>query len=188
MKSGFVWVDFFHVHFWWGGFWTRDVATKPRATPTVGQFAEERLHGRGKFKFFSDISRPLEAMARCLELNWHFQGRKIFVLYLSEVWERSKWSESNFCSFFFFRAALYSPVFPCPFLNSLNTEKFQLAKMTFTGQETVRKQNRHNFSWGIYNLIAVFAYFNQFSELKINFHTNPYDCITAWLQYLQRRL
>ena len=33
----------------------------------VGHFAEERLYRRGKFKFFSDISRPLEAMARCFE-------------------------------------------------------------------------------------------------------------------------
>ena len=43
-------------------------------------------------KFFSDISRPLEGMARCLELNWHFQGGKIFVPYSSEVWERLKWN------------------------------------------------------------------------------------------------
>ena len=71
-----------------------------RATPSVGHFAEERLNGRGKFKFFSDISRPLEAMARCLELNWHFQGRKIFVLYSSEVRERLEWNEGKFCSFF----------------------------------------------------------------------------------------
>ena len=38
-----------------------------RAPPSVGHFAEERLYGRGKFKVFSDISRPLEAMARCFE-------------------------------------------------------------------------------------------------------------------------
>ena len=80
------------------------MATKPRATPSVGHFVEERLYGRGKFKFFSDISSPLEAMAQCLELNWHFQGRKIFVLYSSDVRKRLEWNEGNFCSFFF-RAA-----------------------------------------------------------------------------------
>ena len=77
-----------------------DVATKPGATPSVGHHAEERCCGRGKFKFFSDISRPFEVMARCLELNGHFQGRKIFTVYSSEVWERLEWSEGDFCSFF----------------------------------------------------------------------------------------
>ena len=99
-ESGFVWVDFSRVHPCSGGFWTREVAAKPRAT-SVGHFAEERCYGRGKLKNISDISRPFEATARCLELNWHFQGRKIFVPYSSEVWERLKWNEGNFCSFFF---------------------------------------------------------------------------------------
>ena len=73
---------------------------------------------------------------------------------------------------FFFRAALYSAGFPCLFLNSLNTKTFQLAKMTLIGQETVRKQQRHNFSRGMYTLKAVFGHFSHFSDLKIIFHTN----------------
>ena len=78
------------------GFWTCSMATKPRATPSVAHREEERIHRRGKFKSFSDISRPLEDIARCLELNWRFQGRKIFSPCSSEVWERLEWNEGNF--------------------------------------------------------------------------------------------
>ena len=152
---------------------TRLQSQEQRQSNAIGRsLCKERCYGRGKFKLFSNISRPLEAMARCLEVNWHFLGGKFFVLYSSEVWERLEWSEDTFCSFFF-RAALYSPGFPCLFLNSLNTKTFQLAKMTFIGQETVRKQQRHNFSRGMYTLKAVFGHFNHFSDLKIIFHTNP---------------
>ena len=63
---------------------------------SVGHFAKERCYGM--FKFFSDISRPLEAMAWCLELNWHFLERKS-----SKVWERLERNEGNFCSFFFWQ-------------------------------------------------------------------------------------
>ena len=45
------------------------VVTKPRATPSVGHHEGERMHGSGKFKFFSDISGPLEAIARYFEFN-----------------------------------------------------------------------------------------------------------------------
>ena len=58
------------------GFRTCSMATKPRTTPWIAHRGEERIRRRGKFKSFSDISRPLEAMAGCLELNWRFQGRK----------------------------------------------------------------------------------------------------------------
>ena len=58
------------------GFRTCSMATKPRTTPSIAHRGEERIRRRGKFKSFSDISRPLEAMAGCLELNWRFQGRK----------------------------------------------------------------------------------------------------------------
>ena len=51
--------------------------------------------------------------------------------------------------------------------------------MTFTGRKTVRKQQRHNFSSGMYTLIAVFVYFNHFTDLKINFHTNPYNLASS---------
>ena len=82
------------------GFWTCSMATKPRATPSVAHRGEEQIHRRAKFKSFSDISRPLEAMARCLELKWRFQGRKIFGPCSSEVWERFEWNEGNFGDFF----------------------------------------------------------------------------------------
>ena len=78
------------------GFWTCSMATKRRVTPSVAHREEERIHRRGKFKSFSDISRPLEDIARCLELNWRFQGRKIFSPCSSEVWERLEWNEGNF--------------------------------------------------------------------------------------------
>ena len=78
------------------GFWTCSMATKPRATPSVAHREEERIHRRGKFKSFSDISRPLEDIARYLELNWRFQGRKIFSPCSGEVWERLEWNEGNF--------------------------------------------------------------------------------------------
>ena len=58
------------------GFRTCSMATKPRTTPSIAHRGEERIRRRGKFKSFSDISRPLEAMAGCLELNCRFQGRK----------------------------------------------------------------------------------------------------------------
>ena len=58
------------------GFRTCSMATKPRATPSIAHRGEGRIRRRGKFKSFSDISRPLEAMAGCLELNCRFQGRK----------------------------------------------------------------------------------------------------------------
>ena len=98
-ESGFVGLDFSRAHPCRGGFWTCGVAI----TPSVGHFAEERCYRSGRFKFFSDISRPLEGMAQCLELNWHFEGKKIFVPYSSEVWERLKWNEGNFCNFFFWQ-------------------------------------------------------------------------------------
>ena len=47
--------------------------------------------------------------------------------------------------------------------------------MVFIGQETVRKQQRHNFLWRMFTLIAVVVHFNRFIDLKINFHTNPYN-------------
>ena len=47
-------------------------------TPSVGDLSAERCYGCGKFNSFGDISRPLKAMARCLELNGHFLGRKMF--------------------------------------------------------------------------------------------------------------
>ena len=62
------------------GFWKCGVATKPRATPSVVHCEEERFNRSTKLKFFSYFSCPLEAMAWCLELNWHFQGRKIYSL------------------------------------------------------------------------------------------------------------
>ena len=51
--------------------------------------------------------------------------------------------------------------------------------MAFIGQETVRKQQRHNFLWRMYTLIAVFVHFNHFIDLKINFHTNPYKKLAS---------
>ena len=57
----------------------------------------------------------------------------------------------------------------------------KLAKIAFIGQETVRKQRRHNFSWSMYTLIAVFVHFNHFRDLKINFHTNPYNLASSRL-------
>ena len=36
--------------------------------------------------------------------------------------------------------------------------------MAFMGQEIVRKQQRHNLSWGMYTLIAVFVHFNYFID------------------------
>ena len=53
--------------------------------------------------------------------------------------------------------------------------------MAFIGQETVRKQQRHNFLWRMYTLIAVFVHFNRFIDLKINFHTNPYNLASSML-------
>ena len=53
--------------------------------------------------------------------------------------------------------------------------------MAFIGQETVRKQQRHNLSWGMYTLIAVFVHFNHFIDLKINFHTDPYNLASSRL-------
>ena len=53
--------------------------------------------------------------------------------------------------------------------------------MAFIGQETVRKQQRHNFLWRMYSLIAVFVHFNRFIDLKINFHTNPYNLASSML-------
>ena len=53
--------------------------------------------------------------------------------------------------------------------------------MAFIGQGTVRKQQRHNFSSGMYTLIAVFVHFNHFIDLKINFHTNPYNLASSRL-------
>ena len=72
-------------------------------------------------------------------------------------------------------------VFPCIFLNSWETKTLKLAKMAFIGQETVRKQQRHNFLWRMYTLIAVFVHFNRFIDLKINFHTNPYNLASSML-------
>ena len=63
------------------------------------------------------------------------------------------------------------------FLNSWETKTLKLAKMAFIGQETVRKQQRHNVLWRMYTLIAVFVHFNRFIDLKINFHTNPYNLL-----------
>ena len=40
--------------------------------------------------------------------------------------------------------------------------------MTFVGQETVRKQHRHL-------KYTVHVHFNQFIEIMINSHTNPYN-------------
>ena len=57
------------------------------------------------------------------------------------------------------------------------------AKMAFIGQETVRKQQRHNFLWGMYSLIAVFEHFNPFIDLKINFHLNPYNLASRLLWF-----
>ena len=51
--------------------------------------------------------------------------------------------------------------------------------MAFIWQETVRKQQKHNFSLGMYTLIAVFIHFNRFIDLKINFHTNSYDLASS---------
>ena len=67
------------------------------------------------------------------------------------------------------------------FLNSWKTKTLKLAKMAFIGQETVRKQQRHNFLWRMYTLIAVFVHFNRFIDLKINFHTNPYNLASSML-------
>ena len=67
------------------------------------------------------------------------------------------------------------------FLNSWETKTLKLAKMAFIGQETVRKQQRHNFLWRMYTLIAVFVHFNRFIDLKINFHTNPYNLASSML-------
>ena len=53
--------------------------------------------------------------------------------------------------------------------------------MTFIGQERVRKQHRHNFSWGMYTLIAGFVHFNRFIDLQINFHINPYNLASSRL-------
>ena len=53
--------------------------------------------------------------------------------------------------------------------------------MAFIGQETVRKQQRHNFSWGMYTSKAVFGHFNHFIDLKIDFHTNPYNMASSRL-------
>ena len=41
----------------------------------------------------------------------------------------------------------------------------KLAKMGFIGQETVRKQQRQNLSWGMYTLMAVFVHFNYFIDI-----------------------
>ena len=61
----------------------------------------------------------------------------------------------------------------------LKTKTLKLAKMAFIGQETVRKQ--HNFSLGMYTLIAVFVHFNHFIDVKISFHTNPYNLASSRL-------
>ena len=53
--------------------------------------------------------------------------------------------------------------------------------MAFIGQETVRKQQRHNFLWRMFTLIAVVVHFNRFIDLKINFHTNPYNLASSML-------
>ena len=53
--------------------------------------------------------------------------------------------------------------------------------MAFIGQETARKQQRHNFSLGMYTLRAVFVHFNHFVDLKLNFHTNPYNLASSRL-------
>ena len=53
--------------------------------------------------------------------------------------------------------------------------------MAFIAQETVRKQQRHYLSWGMYTLIAVFVHFNHFIDLKINFHTDPYNLASSRL-------
>ena len=53
--------------------------------------------------------------------------------------------------------------------------------MAFIGQEIVRKQQKHNFSWGMYTFIAVFIHFNYFIDLKINFHTNSYNLASVRL-------
>ena len=53
--------------------------------------------------------------------------------------------------------------------------------MAFIGQETVRKQQRRNFLWRMYTLIAVFVQFNRFIDLKINLHTNPYNLASSML-------
>ena len=55
----------------------------------------------------------------------------------------------------------------------------KLAKIAFIGQETVTEQQRHNFSLGMYTLIAVFVHFKHFIDLKINFHTNPYNLASS---------
>ena len=59
----------------------------------------------------------------------------------------------------------------------------KLGKMAFIGQETVRKQQRHNFLWGKHTLIAVFEHFNPFIDLKINFHINPYNLARRLLRF-----
>ena len=53
--------------------------------------------------------------------------------------------------------------------------------MAFIAQETVRKQQRHYLSLGIYTLIADFVHFNHFIDLKINFHTDPYNLASSRL-------
>ena len=53
--------------------------------------------------------------------------------------------------------------------------------MAFIGQETVRKQQRHDFLWLMYTLIAVFVHFNRVIDLKINFHPNPYNLASTML-------
>ena len=83
------------------GFRTCSMATKPRTTPSIAHRGEERIRRRGKFKSFSDISRPLEAMAGCLELNWRFQGRKWNLRSMfKRSLERLEWNEGKFGDFF----------------------------------------------------------------------------------------
>ena len=68
---------------------------------SVVHHEEKGIHGSPTIKFFSYISRPIEAMALCLELNCHFQGSEIFGLSSSKVWERLEWNEGSFYRFFF---------------------------------------------------------------------------------------
>ena len=53
--------------------------------------------------------------------------------------------------------------------------------MAFIGQERVRKQHRHNFSWGMYTLIAGFVHFSRFIDLQINVPTNRYNLASSRL-------
>ena len=54
-------------------------------------------------------------------------------------------------------------------------------KMAFIGQETVRKQQRHNFLWRMYTLIAVFVHFNYFlgfTSVNIDHAVLTFACFT----------